>query len=162
VIGAVVLAVLLGALGITLWLTRSGEQRPPAADNPAAAPGSTPPAASASAGPAAPADCGQTTAEFKTFAGPRPGMSAEILDRVTSVCWQPTGELRADATYPADVNATFGQVVTLCRALSDFITGSGRPWRGFTAYSTHQLTPGWEFLTAANPAGPCTNPQHTR
>jgi hypothetical protein len=162
-IGIIVVAllVLLGGLGIFLLGGRSGDDPPPAPNNPGAAP-----ASSGSAGPpasaAAPAGCADTTAAFRAFAGPRPGMSSEILDRVTSVCWEPTGELRAEATYAADVNATFGQIVTLCRTLSDFIAGSGRPWRGFTAFSTHRLTPGWEFLTATTQGGRCTNPQHTR
>ena len=151
----VVLLVLLGALGLSYLLGAWSDEGTPSARNDAGQGRSTP---SPSASPTG-AACEDATAAFRTFAGPRPGMSA-VLERVTSVCWEPGGELRAEAAYAADINATSAPMASLCRALSEFVTGSGRTWRGFTVYSTSQVTAGKPFLAGPTEGGPCTNPQH--
>ena len=151
----VLLLILLGLLGIDALLgawdpdelptSQSQGQPPPPADQPRTT---------------AVATCADATGAFRTFAGPRPGMSPTVLNRVTSVCWEASGRLRADATFVADVNATSAPIAALCKALSDFVADSGRQWKGFTVYSTSQLTPGKEFLVGATEGGACTNPQH--
>jgi hypothetical protein len=148
--------VLLGVIGIGELLGAWDPDQPPAAQSDGPPPDRSD---SPSPSPTGSAGCADATAAFRTFAGPRPGMSPEILDKVTSVCWEPTGELRAEAAYAADVNTTFGPIVTLCRTLSDFVAGSGRTWRGFTVYSSNQITPGKPFLAGATEGAPCTNPQ---
>jgi hypothetical protein len=150
----VLLLILLGLLGIGALLGAWDPDELPTSQSQGPPPPPDPPRTTAVA------TCADATAAFRSFAGPRPGMSATVLDRVTSVCWEPTGQLRADATYVADVNATSPPLAALCKALSDFVTDSGRQWKGFTVYSASQLTPGKAFLVGATEGGACTNPQH--
>ena len=116
---------------------------------------STPAAGTPSAG-----GCLDDTGAFRTFAGSRPDAQPAVLDHVTLVCWQPTGELRAEATYAADINATSAGMTWLCRTLSGFVTGSGRTWQGFTVYSTSSATRGTPFLAGRTEGGTCDNPLH--
>ena len=59
-----------------------------------------------------------------------------MVTSVSTVCWEPTGELRVGAAYAADVNPASAPMTWLCATLSGFIDGSGRTWQGFTVYST--------------------------
>jgi len=152
----VVLLVILGAAGLNVLLGPSSDE--PAGSGQAASDvpaGAATPSAAASTG-----GCLDDTGAFRAFAASRPDTQAAVVERVTLVCWEPDGALRAEATYPADVNATSAPMTWLCRTFSGFVADSGRPWRGFTMYSTSPLTPGKPFLTARAAGGACDNPQH--
>lgn len=150
----VLLLVLLGAVAIGELLSVFSTEDEPAAQSETSAPGTgTPPATTAGG-------CLDDIAAFRTYAGARADAQPAVLDHVTLVCWQPAGELRAEATYAGDINATSAGMVWLCRALSGFVTGSGRTWHGFTVYSTSAATPGRAFLAGPTEGGACTNPLH--
>ena len=83
-----------------------------------------------------------------------------MLDTVTLVCWEPTGQLRAETSLAADINATSASMTWLCATLSAFITDTRRAWRGFTVYSTHSATFGKALLTGTRPGRTCINPEH--
>lgn len=152
----VVLLVVLGAVGFTVlrgvWSNESAVTGQAGPDVPG---GAATASATASAG-----GCLDDTAAFRVFAGSRPDTQAAVLERVTLVCWEPDGALRAEATYPGDINATSAPMTWLCRTFSGFVTDSGRPWHGFTVYSTNPVTPGKAFLTARTAGGACDNPLH--
>lgn len=82
------------------------------------------------------------------------------VEYVRGLCWQSDGQLRVEVELAADINADSPPMLGLCTALTDFITASGRPWQGFTAYSSSPLTPGLALLTRAQPDQPCQNPSH--
>jgi hypothetical protein len=146
------LAILLAALSATVWSDEPGPQT--AIEVPSAAPASSHPATASAVG------CAVETAEFVAFARARAGAQAATLDSLTLVCWEPAGQLRADSSYAADVNATSAPMTWLCATMSAYITHTGRAWQGFTVYSTHRITPGRPMLTGRTPGGTCTNPQH--
>jgi len=79
---------------------------------------------------------------------------SELVQRV---CWEPTGQLRAEAGLAADVEPGSAPMRAVCTALSDFVAGSGREFKGFTVYSTHRITPGLAMLTSSQP-GQCGPP----
>jgi hypothetical protein len=152
----VVLLVLLGALSVSALLEAWSHEPGPAAQTGLNAASDR---ADGSAG-ASPTGCDDDTAGFDAFARPRAGTPMAVLDTVTLVCWEPTGQLRAEARFAADINATSAPMTWLCATLSAFITDTGRAWRGFTVYSTHSATPGKPLLTGMTAGRSCTNPQH--
>ena len=147
-----VLLVLLGALAASELLGLWSDE-PEAGAGPGTSAGATSAASPAAA-------CTDDTAAFRGFAGPRAGTQAAVLDSLTLVCWQPSGELRVEARYPADVNATSASMRWLCATLSAFVAGTDRTPRGFAVYSTHPATPGRPFLVARAGDSGCANPQH--
>ncbi len=152
----VLLLVLLGALAVSSLLeVWSHEPGPTAQTSQNAASDRADGSAAAS-----PTGCDDDTAGFDAFARPRAGTQTAVLDVVTLVCWEPTGQLRAEARLAADINATSAPMTWLCATLSAFITDTGRAWRGFTVYSTHSATLGKPLLTGITAGRTCTNPQH--
>ena len=152
----VVLLVILGALGLNALLgVWSDEPEPTGQAASEVSGGTATPSVIPSAG-----GCLDDTAAFRAFAGSRPDTQAAVLGRVTLVCWEPDGALRAEATYPGDINATSAPMTWLCRTFSGFVTDKGRPWHGFTVYSTNPATPGRPFLTGRTAGGACDNPLH--
>lgn len=97
---------------------------------------------------APPAACEDVTPAFRAAGGP------ELVQRV---CWEPSGALRAEATASADIEPGSAPMRAVCTALSDFVTGSGKAWNGFTVYSTHRFTPGRAMLISRQP-GVCGRP----
>jgi hypothetical protein len=136
------LALLLffGILVIIIVVYRSAG--PPARPNNADA------TTSPSASPSTAAGCEDATAAFRTSGG------SELVQRV---CWEPTGHLRVESGLAPDAEPGSAGVRTMCTALSDFVTGSGKAWKGFTVYSTHRLSPGRAILTSSQP-GQCARP----
>lgn len=100
---------------------------------------------SASAQPVA---CEDATAAFRASGG------SELVQRV---CWEPTGQLRAEAGFAVDAEPGSAPMRAVCTALSDFVGGSGKEWKGFTVYSTHRLSPGQAVLTSRQ-QGQCVRP----
>jgi hypothetical protein len=150
----VALLVLLGAVSVSVLLGLwSDEPELGASAPPTGGPSPTGPA---------PTGCADDTAAFRAFADPDVRANARVLDSVTLVCWQPSGELRVEARYPADVNAESASMTWLCGTLSGFVADTGRTPRGFTVYSVHPATPGRPFLVAGAQDRTCTNPQHRR
>ena len=152
----VLLLVLLGALSVNALLEVWSHEPGPTAQ---ASQNAASDRADGSTG-ASPTGCDDDTAGFFAFARPRAGTQAAVLGAVTLVCWEPTGQLRAEASFTADINATSAPMTWLCATLSAFITGTSRAWQGFTIYSTHSATPGKPLLTGMAAGGRCTNPQH--
>lgn len=146
----VLFLVLLGVLSVGSLLG-VWEAPPPSDQGTSAGRTSAPPATS-------PSGCEDETAGFRDFARPRAGTQGAVLYRVTLVCWEPAGTLRAETSYSADINITSVPMTWLCATISEFITASGRAWQGFTVVSTHQATPGWTVLASSTPGGACTRP----
>jgi hypothetical protein len=137
----------LGALtGAVLWFTvlNGDDDQPPTTS-------STGPTATSTSTIAAP-DCTDATEEFRSSAA-GPG-----IEFVRGVCWESGGQLRVEVELADDVNVDSAPMQGLCMALTDYITASGRPWQGFTAYSSSPLTPGQALLARAQPDQPCQNP----
>ena len=147
-----VLLVLLGALSVSvllgLWSDEPPASPPQGAEN----------RLSASAAP----PCTQEIMAFKGFARSRSDVQTAVLDAVTLVCWQPSGELRVEARYPADINASSASMRWLCATLAEFAASADRAARGFTVYSTHAATQGRAFLVGNVQDRACTNPQHSQ
>ncbi len=106
-----------------------------------------------SASPSPASDCVDATAQFQQTAP-----ADDALARVRRVCWQESGQLRAEIDYPADIEAASPPMRWLCTALTSFIAGSDRPWNGFTAYSTATVSPGQVVLSRTEQDQACVNP----
>jgi hypothetical protein len=100
-----------------------------------------------------PAGCTDVTALFRQSAP-----TDDALARVRQICWQDSGHLRAEIDYPADIEATSPPMRWLCTALTTFITGSERPWNGFTAYSSATVSDGQVLLSRTELDQPCAKP----
>jgi hypothetical protein len=135
---------LLGGIVVVIFFIT--DDSGPSEPDPAGA-GSPSPAASATSAPPA-AGCEDVTAAFRETGGP---------DVVRRVCWEPTGQLRAEADLPADIEPRSAPMRAACTALSEFVAASGRDWKGFTVYSTHRFSPGQAML-ASSEAGRCARP----
>jgi hypothetical protein len=143
----------LGAVGAVLWLTVLG-----GSDDPASSPTGTALAptgtAAAPTGTADGSGCADVTEEFQ-----RSGATG--VEYVRSVCWDSDGQLRAEIELAADINLESAPMQGLCAALTEFITASGRPWQGFSAYSSSPLTPGQPLLARVQPDEPCHRPSQS-
>ena len=146
--------VFLGAV-VAIIIFVNGDSEPPGPDNASTAlsPSASTPAAAATPSPSVSAtppaiDCEDATTAFHASGG------STVAQRV---CWEPTGRLRAEAGLPADIEPGSAPMRALCTALSDFVAGSGKGWKGFTVYSTHRLSPGKAMLTSSQP-GQCGRP----